>query len=267
MCRNVVTVLLLALVVLTTFSNAITALKNVTVSKCCDLDEHAAKEYHFKCVMGKEEKWAPKVYSPRKKKFLTPGTVPSNWVLKAPNQPDCGGGNVTIFALNTLKTYIAFDNGSLWVPEYDKLISPNSYCIDYNVAFVCLKELQSTVPQVRIKKCCGGGAVYKDTENRCINLNVTDYKIELDDDKLLVAGFPACEGHMVIAGKLHEADLEANGSLFLREANVLLPSGEFCLEHVLENAGNANSSVIYIRIGQSGRVCVQKERFVIFIRM
>ena len=38
-------------------------------------------------------------------------------------------------------------------------------------------------------------------------------------------------------GKLKEADKLRNGSLVLQESKVVVPPGNYCLEHVLEDAG------------------------------
>lgn len=106
---------------------------------------------------------------------------------------------------------------------------------------MCLNEVQAlTQPsQTRIKKCCGEGAVFKDTKSSCVTMKGSHYRIDLGEGRSTVAGFPPCApaGHMVIAGKLAEAELKDNGSLWLSGAAVLLPAGDFCLEHVLENAG------------------------------
>ncbi|KAF5307998.1 hypothetical protein FQR65_LT06566 [Abscondita terminalis] len=218
--------------ILASFSDAITALKNITVSKCCELDEHISKNEGYVCVRGKIEEWAPRIYSPKKKTILPipRNTVPSNWHLKTGQFPNCRGANAT-----KVTNFIGFQNGSLWLVDLDGvLVHPQFYCIDYNIAFVCVNEVNSE-NSVAVRKCCGTNAYYKDKENRCININGTTNKINISKDKTIVAGFPTCDSHMEIAGKYDERSLQENGSLLLKETNVLLPPGEFCLEHVLES--------------------------------
>lgn len=234
---SVITLILCNLIIFTTYTESATQLKNVTVSKCCLLDEYLVKDASgVRCVPGNQEYWTPRIYSARKKKLLTQGMIPSNWHVKEAQRPEC---NATYFPLNHQRTTgIVFENGSMWLLEYSKFVRPSKFCIDLNAALVCLDEVLIS-NQVHVKKCCGNGAVYKDTKKSCVTIKGSDYKIDLDEDKTLIEGFPPCDDdHMVIAGKLHEADLQENGSLLLDEANVLLPAGDFCLEHVLENAGN-----------------------------
>ncbi|KAF5291207.1 hypothetical protein FQA39_LY14449 [Lamprigera yunnana] len=214
-----------------TLTTVSAVVKNVTVSKCCKLEEHISKNDGDVCVHGKIETWAPRIYSWKKKNFMDipRNTLPSNWHLKTGQFPRCKGVNAT-----KITSFVGFQNGSLWLTEYHGLlVHPLLYCIDYNIAFVCLNQEQSE-NSVTVKKCCGTNAMYKDAENRCINVNGSNNKINIGQDKTVVAGFPNCESHMEIAGKYNSTRLQENGSLLLEGTN-LIPQGEFCLEHVLEN--------------------------------
>lgn len=216
------------MLILATFSNAIAALKNVTVAKCCAFDQYISKNDGYTCVSGKIDEWAPKIYSPKKKSYLPipRNTVPPNWHLKPSQFPNCRGVNAT-----KIENFIGFQNGSLWLVEFHgKLADPLSYCIDYNIAFVCLNE--NLVP---VRKCCGSNAAYNDIENRCVALNGTDKTISVGPNMTIIEGFPVCKDHKENAGKFDKTYLQENGSLFVNEHNILLPPGEFCLEHVLEN--------------------------------
>lgn len=70
--------------------------------------------------------------------------------------------------------------------------------------------------------------------------------MDVGDDKALVAGFPECEDHFAIAGKLNDSVLMGNGSLLLPESGILLAAGTFCLENVLESAGKIVVVVVVV---------------------
>ncbi|XP_025834528.1 probable G-protein coupled receptor Mth-like 1 [Agrilus planipennis] len=225
---------LFAAVLTTTF-----CLKNVTISKCCELGQSLQKESNYSCVSTNRTSWTPQIYSPSKRKFLTEGTVPQNWILNPSKRPDCGEFETKILSLERQKTYIVFENGSLMLfDDLDNLVHPDKYCIDYKTVIACSIEKQ---PQVKVKKCCGDGGIYVDIKKSCKPMNGSHYKISLNEDFKLVSGFPDCDKHMIIAGKLKDAEIFSNGSLLLKDVNVLLPSKHFCLEHVLENAGPSPS--------------------------
>lgn len=214
------------------------SVKNVTIAKCCKLDEHLTNEN--KCAFSDHNTWTIKVFSPAKRTFLPKGTIPANWHLKADMKPNCA--RPALLTAN-LGNYVPFQNGSLFVVEYNQLVHPQRYCIDYSTALVCLEDdnKPQSIAYVRIKKCCGPDAIFSDTNQTCIAVRDASYQIDVGADKTLTAGFPACSQHRIaFLGKLHEAKIQANGSLLLQESRVLLPVGNYCLEHVLENAGKNN---------------------------
>lgn len=100
--------------------------------------EHMSKEAGFTCVPGEQPRWAPKIYSPRKRKYLEQGAVPVNWRIKPSHRPDCGNVDPVLLSFSLQSGYIVFENGSLYPMEYsvDTLVHPDKYCIDYNTALV-----------------------------------------------------------------------------------------------------------------------------------
>lgn len=211
------------------------AVKSIQISKCCSIDQKltVTKDNQISCEVGIDKKWLPKIYSPRIQNFVD---QPKNWVIK-PNFLQCNG------SLRSLKqgasgvhTFILMSNGNLIVIELGhQAFTPDKYCIDSGFALIC-EEGQLQKQKTRIKKCCGTGAVISELKKSCVVMNGTDYKIELDESKTLVEGFPGCSDY-VFVGKLRDGKIKDDGSLEMNDGQTILPPNEFCLEHVLENAG------------------------------
>jgi G protein-coupled receptor Mth (Methuselah protein) len=237
MCRPVRTLLL----VLSAVSVA-TSARNVTISKCCKFDESLSSTENKCLPVVHQPTWTLKVYSPAKQAYLPKDRVPPNWHLKAGVKPDCFRP-----ALLTphLGTYVPFQNGSLFVVEYNKLVHPGNYCIDYGAVLACLEDQPQSMSLVRVKKCCGSDGIFSETNNTCIHMRDSPYRIDLGPNKTLGTGFPSCsQQEIVFVGKLDEARMQDNGSLWLTKTKTLIPVGNYCLEHVFENAGRAASIMI-----------------------
>lgn len=223
--------LVFAIFLLTLPSNAV---KSIQISKCCPLDQkiNIAKDSEITCEPSVEKKWLPKIYSPRTKNFTN---TPKNWVIKS-NFLQCNGTLKSYKQGAAVPTFLLRSNGNLLVVELgQQFFVPEKYCIDSGYALIC-EESQPQIQKTRVKKCCGTGAVMSELKKSCIVMNGTDYKIDLDDDKSLVEGFPGCSDY-VFVGKLHDGKILDDGSLEMNDGKTVIPPNEFCLEHVLENAG------------------------------
>jgi hypothetical protein len=234
MCRPVRT-LLLALSAVSVATSA----RNVTISKCCKFDESLSSTENKCLPVVHQPTWTLKVYSPAKQAYLPKDRVPPNWHLKAGVKPDCFRP-----ALLTphLGTYVPFQNGSLFVVEYNKLVHPGNYCIDYGAVLACLEDQPQSMSLVRVKKCCGSDGIFSETNNTCIHMRDSPYRIDLGPNKTLGTGFPSCsQQEIVFVGKLDEARMQDNGSLWLTKTKTLIPVGNYCLEHVFENAGELHT--------------------------
>lgn len=172
----------------------------------------------------------PTIYSFKKKNYLT--EKPASWIIKTIPSLDCGELRLESVESGQTSSFVIVENGFLFLTESKETFSPNKYCyVNSKTAMYCTGKPK----QIKVKKCCGYGAVFSETKNSCMRLNVTDYKIEIPLP--LVEGFPRCK-NLVNAGKLHEAELLLNGTLLFKNLNnTLVPNEDFCLEHVLENAG------------------------------
>ena len=212
------------------------AARNVTVSKCCPFSHTLTNEN--KCVPVTAPEWNLRVYSPTSRKYLPLNQVPPNWHLQEAVKPPCSIPG--LLTTSTLGSYVPFQNGSLFVVHNSKLVHPPDYCIDYNAVLYCLQEEQEAenITFVQVKKCCGENAIFSDTNKTCIHMKNGGYKVDVGSEKRLVEGFPNChQQELVFVGKLKEADMLRNGSLVLQESKVVVPPGNYCLEHVLEDAG------------------------------
>lgn len=191
--------------------------KTITVLNCCD-DANCATDN------------LPTIYSFTKKNYLT--EKPPSWTIKTIASLDCGTLRLESVESGQTSSFVIVENGLLLLTESKETFTPNKYCyVNSKTAMYCTGKPK----QMKVKKCCGYGAVFSETKNSCMRLNVTDYKIDVPLP--LVEGFPRCK-NLVNAGKLHEAELLINGSLLFKHLNnTLVPNEDFCLEHVLENAG------------------------------
>lgn len=203
------------------------ALTKVTVRKCCGLNEHISKfsNYTYGCLNGttRIEDYL-KVYNPKKGSLVH--DIPTNWnIIKS--KPNCD--NPKIYSHSPI---VLFPNGSLFA--FDTLIHPDKYCYDYKLAQICDDKPHRPI----IKKCCGTNAIYSLTKQNCIYMNVTDYKMDIDQQKYqLISGFPSCEYQMSLLEKFDENMLLENGSLRIHDTDRVLHEGNFCIEHILEKAG------------------------------
>lgn len=221
------------LVLLLVFGVVVTlGAKTIQIPKCCPVGQRILvnKENEISCEDGIDKKWLPKIYSPKSKNFIN---QPKNWVFK-PKFLECTNGTLRILKQGTnVTTFLLMSNG--YLINDPQTLSPEKYCVDSNYALVC-EEGEAQILKTRIKKCCGQGAIMSELKKSCIIMNGTDYKIEIDESKLLVPGFPACSDY-VFVGKLSDSKILEDGRLEINEGKTILPANEFCLEHVFENAG------------------------------
>lgn len=217
---------LLLFLLLTIFANPLNGQKSSITVNCCS---------SVTCSPRDEE--LPRIYSQSKKTFLS--ARPSYWTINTIGNLECGTYRLeTVVSSNDVSNFFIKETGRLLLVETFQEILPKNFCfVNKTLAYYCTNE----EIQVTVKKCCGQGAVFSETKQSCIPMNVTDYKIHIGNEKRLIQGFPNCQfSRHVIAAKLQNPDdLLANGSIILPESNVLLQEGEFCLEHVLEDAGES----------------------------
>lgn len=215
------------------------AVKKVTISKCCAANEYLSR--NRECVKSEKNTWKLRVYLPAKQKFILNQLLP-HWTIKERAKPNCTNPYYIINPNN----YLPLPNGTVFFVEFNKYVHPDSYCLDYESSLVCLNDELNVI----VKKCCLDNAILSETNQTCIHMKDASYKIDVGADKRLGGGFPQCsDNSMVVVGKLHENVLNENGSVSLTHSKTLLPAGDFCLEHTLEHSGTKiyNLTVPFVR--------------------
>lgn len=120
---------------------AVSEQKDVQINKCCVNYQYLGKDTNYTCAPGRNVSWTLKIYNPKKHE-LTKDTIPKNWLVVENRKPPCS--NPRSFSAKSASTYLAFPNGSLFVPEYsEKLYHPSQYCLDYHAVLVCTEEAQN----------------------------------------------------------------------------------------------------------------------------
>lgn len=225
-----------AKVLLVVFAAAAVAVvaKDVTVQKCCKIDEHLNKEANWTCVRNNGTKnWNVKIFSPEQQAFLD--DIPEGWVFRDGVRPRCS--KPMQISMSTMVNYILAVNGSVFVPSLNSsFFPPEDYCLDYDAILICTPELMK--PKVR--KCCSDSFVYTHLKNTCVK-GTNVYKVPVKKGFVYVDAFPECETEgnisLAVVGTMRESELFDNGSILVQKSGLLLEAETFCLVNVLESPG------------------------------
>lgn len=230
----------------------------VKLNKCCHTGEFL-NETTRACSAGSSELWVPMVYLVQQQRFFDPpGGSPRFMKFLPHSRPNCPERRQELFRSRNGNVML-FPNGSLYVRERALFVDPDQYCVDLEVALVCLGQTADALeqpadgggpnvaapnptPDLRLRKCCGKFGSY-DTQLKNCNLQPSlkvDGQLRLAPQLPLGSyrtsyGLPEClvpggGGGYAIAGDWHEARLDrSSGSLRLPHTN--LSSDQYCLEH------------------------------------
>lgn len=229
--------------------------KPVIVNKCCDVDEHLNEL--GECVDGNTSQWWPLIHMIKIQKLFEPlGGAPRFFTARERSRPSCTAPDLLIGS----NKMALFSNGSLYLSERNRFLHPSDFCIDKDAAMLCLSSTDSgadpdslIAPKkiAKIRKCCGGKAVYFKSFNNC---GIVQQSHELLQRRLLVAnasfidfvyGFPDCEisAHFTIATTFKQSNLElSTGSLTL-DSGRQFEWNEYCLEHTIKDGASPSVSV------------------------
>jgi G protein-coupled receptor Mth (Methuselah protein) len=208
----------------------------VVVYKCCP-EEHQFRE--GKCLEGGPKEWAPVVYSPTTRGFLAPGTTPLDWKFVVSKPDTCSKPHFYETEPGSLSPYVVFENGSLFhQDDHNNLVHPGGFCIDSAGALACLRAdpegpLEPASTSVSVRKCCGPGAAYSETNESCVAVEGERHRFGSFD---VHSGFPVCPeaGSYAIGGKLNSTHwLHDDGTL--RGGERRLNGEQFCLERIVEH--------------------------------
>lgn len=232
--------------------------KPVIVNKCCDLNEHL-NEYR-ECTAGNTGRWWPLIHMIKIQKSFTPlGGAPRFFTVHERSPPQCDAPDLLIGS----NKMALFSNGSLYLSERNQFVHSTNFCIDKDAAILCVPMTQPTpitnavdsliAPKkiAKVRKCCGGKAVYFKSSNNC---GIVQQSHEILQRRLLVAnasfidfvyGFPDCKisAHFTIAATFKQSNLElATGSLTL-DSGRQFEWNEYCLEHTIKDGAPSSVSV------------------------
>lgn len=211
------------------------ALRPVNIAKCCNLDEFLTEENL--CMKNESSSWDIRIYNGKYKRFDRNYTLPSHWKVKEGVWVNCTRPHrLTYYG----KNYFPFLNGSLFSVDFDRLVHPDHYCLDYKAALICLNgpndDLAENITHVLVKKCCGKNAIFTQSNSTCRTFkdDKNTYRIDVGPGKTMGAGFPPCEDNSLrVVGDLASSKIFDNGSILVN--TFVLPAGGYCLEHILEH--------------------------------
>lgn len=218
----------------------------VEINKCCRFGE--SLDRNKQCTIGGTDKWWPLIYLVAKGVYFKEGEAPRFIRAIESKQPSCEQPEII------LNRIALFSNGSLFLSERNSFIDRNNYCIDKDIALVCLPNvngadsLTHTVKLTKIRKCCSIDSIYLTHGQSCVPAEDRSHKLfettnisNID----LVYGFPICHNHnennYVIADHFREHNLNVdNGTYMLENTHKILTNDEFCIDHT-----NKNGSMVF----------------------
>lgn len=243
-------VIVIAITISTKFEyiHAVRAPPPVEINKCCRIGETLGQ--NRQCTVGgsSDDQWWPTIYLINKHSYFPKqGEAPRFMRAREFKRPDCE--NPELF----LSTIALFSNGSLFLGERNSFFDTSDYCIDKDVALICLPglknadSLRTPIKLTKIRKCCSLNSHYSTQAQTCIpysendhttpeNLFETKNTSQID----LVYGFPSCSpatnNKFVIAAQFHEHNLnDADGTYVLENTRKVLTNDEFCIEYTNHN--------------------------------
>lgn len=233
--------------------------KPVIVNKCCDLNEHMNE--HGDCVAGSTNQWWPLIHMIKIQKSYAPlGGAPRFFIVHERSRPSCEAPDLLIGS----NKMALFSNGSLYLSERNHFLHSTNFCIDKDAAILCFPMTQSpknnTVDALiapkkiaKIRKCCGGKAIYFKSSNNC---GIVQQSHEILQRRLLVAnasfidfvyGFPDCKisAHYTIAATFKQSNLEVSTGSLTLDSGRQFEWNEYCLEHTIKDGVRPSSVSVF----------------------
>lgn len=221
---------------------AIRAPSPVEINKCCRIGERLDRNQQ--CSIGGTEQWWPLIFLIIKKDYYTPhGEAPRFIRAREYHRPNCE--NPELF----LSNIALFSNGSLYLAERNSFIDLTDYCVDKDVALVCLPNtngadsLIAPVKLTKIRKCCGhhymtNGATCVPRSEQHAQSSENLFQSQNSSHVDLVYGFPVCSpaanNKYVIADQFRERNLNSENGTYALDSNRILKGDEFCIDHTMQ---------------------------------
>lgn len=232
---------------------AVRAPPAIEINKCCRIGEQL--DGNQQCTVGGTEQWWPVIYLIQKQNYFSPrGNAPRFMRAREEKRPDCA--HPELFT----NTVALFSNGSLFLGERNTFIDMNNYCVDKDVALVCLARSQDADSQqaqiklTKIRKCCGHHSVYFTSAGTCVPENL-EHNVQpdafIDSSRNasidLVYGFPSCtpatDNKYVIAEQFRKENLNVDSGNYRLASQKVLKVDEFCIDHTIHNAADNTATV------------------------
>lgn len=222
----------------------------VEINKCCRIGE--TMDRNKQCTIGGAgtDQWWPLIYLIAKGNYFAKhGEAPRFLRAREFTRPTCENAELI------LNQIAVFSNGSLFLSERNSFIDRNDYCIDKDVALVCLPQahsadsLKTSIKLTKIRKCCSLNSIYLAHAKTCAQSEKENprnlFEVTNTSNIDLVYGFPICKGlatnNYVIADQFREHNLNIeNGTYLIEHSHKILTNHEFCIDHSIGNLITAN---------------------------
>lgn len=232
--------------------SAIRAPSPVEVNKCCRIGETFDRNSQLCAIGATDDHWWPPIYLIAKNTyFLKQGEAPRFLRAHENTRPSCDQPDLVT------EGFALFSNGSLFLGQRNLFIDIANFCIDKDVALVCLAHhktaasLRTSLQLTKVKKCCTPTS-YLEHARSCIPLT-SDAPQKLFQTKNashidLIFGFPRCSStnnNYVVADQFREKNLNlGEGTYTLENTQKKLTIDEFCIDHTNQDANLVTGTVI-----------------------
>lgn len=232
--------------------SAIRAPPPVEVNKCCRVGETFDRNSQLCAIGATDDHWWPPIYLIAKNSyFARQGEAPRFLRAHENTRPKCDQPDLVS------EGFALFSNGSLFLGERNLFIDIENFCIDKDVALVCLAHhktadsLRTSLQLTKVKKCCTPTS-YLERSRSCIPLSSgvpqklfqTKNASHID----LIFGFPRCASttnNYVVADQFREPNLNLDdGTYTLENSQKVLTTDEFCIDHTNQDANLVTGTVI-----------------------
>lgn len=232
---------------------AVRAPSPIEINKCCPIGERLDR--NEECTIGTpNDKWWPLIYLIAKQSYFTPHGESPRFLRAREQRPKCEHPEI-------FNNIALFSNGSVYLGERNLFIDLDNYCIDKDVAIVCLPNnakgadsLLAPSKLIKIRKCCGHQSVYLTNAANCVS-TIPEYGI-INENLIqsknatlfdLVYGYPKCSSgandKYFLAEQFHEKNLKFENGSYVLDSNKVLNTDEFCIDHTVQNSNVVTAMV------------------------
>lgn len=235
-------------------ANGVRAPPPVDVNKCCPFGQQLDRTEQ--CVDGGPAKWWPGIFLMLKQTYFNPlGDAPRFMRPRDQRRPDCMRPEVF------WNDIVLFSNGSLYLAERNVFVDADSYCVDKDVAMVCLPSrangadsLLAPANVIKVRKCCLQHSVLRINDTKCIpetgehtlsgrTLVEPSNGTHFD----FIYGLPKCAfgaSNKFILEQFREQKLDRHNGSYLLDTHKALATDEFCIDHT-EHHSNVVTDMVF----------------------